>query len=144
MDGVQVHSVLGGAVVSTDVALLFAFMEVESAIRSDAYAPDKNGGSFGLLQIDLPTAKDAGFTGLASQLKDPFTNIKVAWFGKMAQNAANLRSKGQFSVEALAAAWNEGLRAEELGRADPVYINRIVAAYARWKILFPVDGANVG
>lgn len=120
-----------------DVALLFAFIEVESSFNARAFLSDINGGSYGLNQIDLQTAKDRGYEGDGMGLLDPFTNCKYAvlirdWL------AVQLRKVGKYSVESLAASYNEGLHAELTGRADPDYVAKIVKAYAKWQQLFPV------
>jgi soluble lytic murein transglycosylase-like protein len=126
-----------------DTALLFAFIDVESSFNAHAFLNDKNGGSYGLLQMDLATAKDRGYAGTSGGLYDPFVNVKFG-AAQLDWLTAQLRQRGHYSIEALAASYNEGLVGEERGQGDPAYVNKIVAAYARWKLLFPVDNANVG
>jgi soluble lytic murein transglycosylase-like protein len=122
---------------STDIALLFAFIEVESSFNPKAFLMDRNGGSYGLNQMDLPTAKDNGYDGTGPGLFDPFTNIREAIIHRQRLTTALIKA-GKYSVEALAAAYNEGLTGELEGRPDPDYEAKIVKAYAKWLTLFPV------
>lgn len=127
----------------TDTALLLAFIEVESNFNPYAYRQDKNGGSYGLMQIDVETAKDRGYTGDGQGLYDTFTNLK---YGVLIQEwmAANLRKAGIYSVETLAAAYNEGLQAARTGRPDPDYVGKIMKAYAKWSLIFPPSEDKAG
>src|SRR5215469_7350086 len=59
-----------------DVALVMAIIEHESSFDANAFAPDRNGGSYGLMQLDYPTAQDRGFAGSPSALYEPALNIQ--------------------------------------------------------------------
>lgn len=126
-----------------DIALHLSFIDVESSFDPKAFLMDRNGGSYGLNQLDLPTARDRGYKGDGPGLMDPYLNWK---YGILDREwiAAQLRKDGNYSIEALAMAYNEGLQGERDARPDPQYVNKIVAAYARWKILFPPDPAATG
>lgn len=118
-----------------DAALLCAFIDVESEWDTRAFLTDANGGSYGLLQLDLPTAKDRGYTGTGPGLYDPDTNIT---YGVKHLNwiADNLNKRNMYSVENLAAAFNSGLQHVLNGGTDLAYAAKIQAAYARWLAAF--------
>lgn len=117
----------------TDLPMLFAFIEVESAFNVKAFLMDGNGGSYGLTQLDYPTARDRGYVGFARGLFDPMTNIKyfglvVGWIAK------ELTAHGKdASIENIAASYNAGLQHVLDGGTDPAYVVKITAAYARWQ-----------
>lgn len=120
-----------------DPILIFAFIEVESMFNPKAFANDKNGGSYGLTQLNLATAADRGYTGTAIGLYDPPTNIKYG-VAVLDWLTAELAARNLFSIENLAAAYNSGLTHVLGGGADSVYSGKITAAYARWKMIFGV------
>lgn len=47
-------------------------------VRESKYQPDLigRGGTIGMMQIKLPTARGMGFTGTAEDLRDPQTNLR--------------------------------------------------------------------
>jgi soluble lytic murein transglycosylase-like protein len=49
-------------------------------VRESRYQPDLvgHGGTIGLMQIKLPTARSLGYTGTAEGLRDPDTNLTYA------------------------------------------------------------------
>ena len=119
-----------------DAALLFAFIEVESAFNPKAFLNDRNGGSYGLMQLDYQTAMDRGYVGSPANLYDPATNIKYGcaildWL------AADLTKHSMYSVENLAAAFNSGLAHVIGGGTDAPYSAKIIAALAKWRAIFP-------
>ena len=117
----------------TDLPMLFAFIEVESAFDAHAFLADSNGGSYGLTQLDYSTAKDRGFIGNPIHLYNPVTNIKyfqaqIEWITK------ELASHGlAASIDNIAASYNSGLQHILDGATDPAYVAKITAAYARWQ-----------
>ena len=124
-----------------DPALLFAFIEVESGFNARAFANDRNGGSYGLMQIDLATAADRGYMGEATGLYDPETNIKYGcaildWI------TADLTKFGMYSVANLAAAYNSGLSHVLGGGTDAPYTTKIATALAKWRAIFPLTDAS--
>ncbi len=60
-------------------ALLEAVIHEESGGDPDAFPehPERDGASFGLMQLLLPTARMVGFTGKAPQLFGPDMNIRL-------------------------------------------------------------------
>ena len=111
-----------------DSALLCAFIDVESSFNRNAFLNDRNGGSTGLTQIDLPTAQWAGYAGTAQGLANPQVNI--LWFVKILRNlAADLTAHDKFSLRNLAAAYNAGLGHVLGGGTDPAYEDKIIEAY---------------
>ena len=119
-----------------DPALLMAFIDVESSFNAKAFLNDRNGGSYGLMQLDLVTAQDRGYKGDALGLYDPATNIKYGcavldWI------TSDLTKFGMYSVDNLAAAYNSGLSHVLGGGADAPYAAKIATALAKWRAIFP-------
>lgn len=116
-----------------DLPLLLAIIEHESSFNPDAFLVDRNGGSWGLMQLDLPTARDRGYKGDGPGLRDPRTNIfygvkQLDWI------AAYLKSRSSFGVGTMIAAYNEGAGAAARGNPDPRYVQAVLAARTRWQI----------
>jgi soluble lytic murein transglycosylase-like protein len=114
-----------------DPIIIFAFIEVESSFKRGVFLNDRNGGSYGLMQIDLATAEDRGFGGNALDLYEPVTNLEygakiLAWI------ADDLDKHGMLSLTNLAAAYNSGLRHVVNGGTDAPYVDKIKTAYAKW------------
>jgi soluble lytic murein transglycosylase-like protein len=59
-----------------DRALVYGLVSQESSFRPLAFLMDRNGGSFGLTQISLPTATMLGYAGDGAGLYDPDTNVQ--------------------------------------------------------------------
>ena len=125
-----------------DVALLMGFIEHESSFNPAAFLNDKNGGSYGLFQLNLQTAEDRGFTGTALELYYPPTNINFAV--KHLDWIKDYLTKHEcYSEENLVAAYNEGAHGVVLGRKVPFYVTAVLAAKARWEvILSPKETEN--
>lgn len=118
-----------------DPIIVFAFIEVESGFNAKAYLSDRNGGSYGLMQLNLSTAKDRGYTGNAPGLYNPEVNVMygvkiLGWISD------NLRRKGLYSVANVAAAYNSGLNHVLTGGSDASYSAKIEAAYVKWQRIF--------
>lgn len=62
-----------------DPALVLAQVQEESGGNPDAFPenPARDGASFGLLQVLLPTARSLGFTGSARLLFDPVISLTL-------------------------------------------------------------------
>lgn len=91
-----------------DPALVLAMIEQESAFDPAAYNPaDPNGGSWGLMQMQLPTARDMGYVGDGPGLFDPPTSIAlgVAYLGWL---RGYLGARGIGGDQAVIAAYNAG------------------------------------
>jgi soluble lytic murein transglycosylase-like protein len=115
-----------------DPILYFAFMEVESSFEAKAFLMDSNGGSYGLTQLDFPTARDRGYTGTTTGLYDPGTNL--LYFTKVIEwISADLTKHGKYSQDNVAAAYNSGLGHVLGGGTDEIYVKRINTAYQKWK-----------
>lgn len=83
--------------------------------KESSFNPAADTGSVGLMQLELATAKDRGFTGTRAQLFDPATSIEfgtrhLAWL--MSRNAGE-------TWDALYAAYNSG----KARRSDGVFVN---------------------
>ena len=114
-----------------DPIIIFAFIEVESAFKRGAFLNDRNGGSYGLMQIDLATAEDRGFEGNALDLYEPSTNLEygvkiLQWI------ADNLAKHNLLSLDNMAAAYNSGLQHVLNGGTDAAYVAKIKDAYNKW------------
>lgn len=119
-----------------ETALLMAFIDVESSFRKMAFLLDGNGGSYGFLQIDAPTAKDRGFVGKPEDLYDPFLNLKFGT-AQLEWIISELTKVNKYSIDNLAAAYNSGLHHVLSGGTDGAYSLKISLAYNKWKALFP-------
>lgn len=117
-----------------DWPLTLAFIDVESSWRRDAFLEDRNGGSYGLMQIDLATAKDRGYVGDGPGLLVPHTNLRQGTY-ILDWLTAQLMKADKYSVANLAAAYNAGLSHVLNGGDDPVYSGKIAAAYAFYQSL---------
>ena len=117
-----------------DLALIFAFIEVESSGNPKAFANDSNGGSYGWTQIDLKTAEDRGYSGDAVGLYNIHTNIEY-WCKITDWITADLTKHGIMSVENLAAAYNSGLSHVVNGGTDKPYSDKILSAYSAWQTI---------
>jgi len=110
-----------------DAPLLLGIIQTESSFRADAFLNDRNGGSYGLMQLDVPTARDRGYIGEGVGLFDSEKNItvgaaQVAWIRDF------LAGHNIFDLESVIAAYNEGVGNVLKGRADPGYVNRVLTA----------------
>jgi soluble lytic murein transglycosylase-like protein len=114
-----------------DTALLLAFIEQESTFKTRAFLNDRNGGSYGLLQLDYATAQDRGFKGSAVDLYDPVVNVQ---FGnaQLEWLSAELTKGGKFSASNLAAAYNSGLSHILGGGTDPLYAAEVTEKYHKY------------
>lgn len=116
-----------------DPALLLTFLDIESGFNRDAFLMDRNGGSYGLGQLDLATARDRGYEGTPAGLYDPLTNITytvkvLEWLAD--QLAA---TEGGATPERIAAAYNSGLGHVLGGGTDPAYVTKFMARLPLWR-----------
>lgn len=121
-----------------DAAMIFAFITVESDWNPRAFLNDRNGGSYGLMQIDYQTACDRGYKGTPEGLYDPPTNIKYGcaildWI------ADDLKKHDLYSIDNLAAAFNSGLEHVISGGTDESYSAKIKTQYALWRAVLGED-----
>ena len=109
----------------TDAPLCLAIIHTESSFRSHAFAQDHNGGSYGLMQLNLVTAEDRGFKGTAPDLYDEKTNIEFGM--KQIQWIRDTLARHEiFELEQVIAAYNEGVGNVLAGKTDPIYVNRVL------------------
>jgi hypothetical protein len=97
-----------------------------------AFLMDHNGGSYGLFQLDLPTARDRGYTGDGNGLFDPATNTEFAvrqfdWI------ADRLKHASAYGPQNLIAAYNEGVGNVLRGNPDPRYVGLVMGYRERWR-----------
>ena len=114
-------------------ALVLGFIEQESSFRPDAFANDRRGGSYGLMQLELQTAYDMGLDSHddSSVLYDPETNIRTGYaYLKWIQKY--LLSRGHKDPDDIIAAYNEGVGAVVKGLKDPSYVKGVKRRSARW------------
>lgn len=112
-----------------DPIVLLAIIDHESSFDPKAFAPDKNGGSYGLMQLDWQTAKDRGFAGISpTALDDPILNLRygvavLMWIG------ADLERHGKLTFYNLCAAYNSGLQHVLDGGTDDAYVSLVKGRY---------------
>lgn len=113
-------------------SLVMAVIETESSFNSDAFLEDRNGGSYGLMQLDYPTARGLGYAGTPDGLYDPDTNI---YYGvKYLHNLyAELKS-----WEAAIMSYNEGPGNFLAGVWDDVYYAKVNLRWEKWKTVMGV------
>ncbi len=115
-----------------DPSLILAIIQQESAFNARAFRPDRNGGSFGLMQLDLPTARDRGYTGDGPGLFDETTNVRLG-VAQLEWIASFLRARSAFGLAAEIAAFNEGVGAALRGNPDPRYVGNVLAYRLDWQ-----------
>jgi soluble lytic murein transglycosylase-like protein len=112
---------------------IMGVIETESSFNEGAFLADRNGGSYGLMQLDLPTAKDRGYKGSALGLYDPRTNIcfgvkQLDWL------KATLAGHGFSGLQDVIAGYNEGVRNVLRGNPDPRYVGRVFEYREKWRL----------
>ncbi len=125
------------------VPLVMAIAEQESGrhdrrgvlvdFNERAFLMDRNGGSYGLMQLDLPTARDRGYAGDGAGLYDPETNIRIGML-QFDWIADDLRRRGAFGLQNLIAAYNEGIGNVLRGNPDPRYVGLVMGYRERWRL----------
>ena len=121
-----------------DLPLVMGVIEHESSFDPDAFAIDRNGGSYGLMQLDMMTARDRGYRGEPHGLLDPDLNVSLG-MAQLRWIKTFLARNSALSVQAIAAAYNEGVGNVLRGNPDPRYVGAVLAARTRWQIA--LDGA---
>lgn len=125
-----------------DPALVLAIIEQESGFNPNAVnLNDPNGGSFGLMQMQVPTAKDMGYASDDPRgLFDPATAIAlgVAYLGWIASYLARYGITGE---NAMVAAYNAGVGRVRQGLPNYPYVTAVTARRERWaQILATMSG----
>lgn len=116
-----------------DAPLIMGFIETESAFNEKAFRQDRNGGSYGLMQLDIPTARDRGFQGHALDLYDPVINVE---FGvkQLRWIKSFLAARSASGLQAMIAAYNEGVGNVLRGNPDPRYVASVMSARRQWQV----------
>ena len=113
--------------------LLMAMAEKESTFRADAVG---GGGSTGLLQIKVSTAKGYGYT--AADLKDPHKNVELG-AKILSRNAATFGT-----TEKALAVYNQGAGAVSRGQMRNGYYSRVLDAQANLNSYLAKNGYGTG
>jgi soluble lytic murein transglycosylase-like protein len=116
-----------------DAALALGIISEESMFRADAFADDHNGGSYGLGQLNLATARDRGYTGDAAELFDPVRNILLT-LAQIAWIRGYLGHHGIADTDSVIAAYNEGVGNVVKGIADPQYVTRVTGYMKEFEV----------
>jgi soluble lytic murein transglycosylase-like protein len=118
-----------------DPAIVLGIIDHETggSFNPQAYnGADPDGGAFGLMQIREPAARDAGYTGPMQALFDPVTNITVG-VAYLDWIAAYLARHGMANINAMIAAYNEGIGNAVAGLPDYPYVNAVLANAQKWR-----------
>ena len=113
-----------------DQALMLGLIEHESSFKPYAFAMDSNGGSVGLTQMDVPTARDNGFAGSWFTLFDEATSI---FYGYAQIGWLRSYKGGKFTPDQVIAGYNEGAGNVMKGIKDQAYVAAVSTARDRWK-----------
>lgn len=129
MDREKIVAVVRDLVQPADQALMLGLIEHESSFNTMAFRHDRNGGSYGLCQLDFPTACDRGFHGKPTDLYDAPTNIAYGYRQILWLRAFH---NGMLSYDGVIAAYNEGVGTAAKGAPDSIYVEAVKAARDRW------------
>ena len=115
-----------------DQALMLGLIEHESSFKPYAFQMDSNGGSIGLTQMDVPTARDRGFSGSWFTLFDEPMSIiygyaQIGWLRAF--------KGGTFTPDQVIAGYNEGAGNVLKGIKDQPYVAAVSAARDRWQAI---------
>lgn len=119
---------------ATDQALMLGLIEHESSFKPYAFLMDSNGGSIGLTQMDVPTARDRGFSGSWYTLFDEPTSIiygyaQIGWLRAF-------KVKGPpFTPDQVIASYNEGAGNVLKGIKDQKYVDTVKEFRDSWASL---------
>lgn len=86
-----------------DGALIYGQCDQESHFKPDAFLMDRNGGSYGLMQMSYPTAQGLGYTGTPDGLFEPGVNTQLG-----CQLMAQLLARYSGDASKALAAYNAG------------------------------------
>jgi soluble lytic murein transglycosylase-like protein len=114
-------------------SLVLGFIEVESSFNPRAFLADRNGGSYGLMQLDYATAQDRGYAGVPDGLYDPAINIKLGVL-QLGWIRAYLRQHGILNNAAMIAGYNAGVGAVVHGALDLPYVAKVQSAARKWDL----------
>jgi soluble lytic murein transglycosylase-like protein len=116
-----------------DVATIMGIIEHESSFIPNAFRMDRNGGSFGLMQMTAPAAAQVGYGGDMRALYDPALCVQLGC-AYLAWTAAYLRQRqgGAAGIDEVIGAYNAGVGAALRGYLPLDYIGAVKAASQRW------------
>lgn len=128
MDREKIVAVVRRLVPPADQALMLGLIEHESEFHPLTFRAERNGGHYGLTQLDFPTACDRGFHGKPVDLYDIETSIRLGY-----AQVLWLRHYrgGMLSEDGVIGAYNEGV-SNTKGSPDLIYIEAVKAARDRW------------
>jgi len=135
-----------------ETALVLGFIQQESDFRPEVWRNDRNGGSYGLMQLDLQTAYDVGFPTNKSgkDLYDPETNIKYA-LAYLAAIKRYLKAHNAYTEENHIAAYNIGMgavvrhvNAKIPGQLDAYYVRKVTEYRDHWRAVLATEGTLIG
>lgn len=120
-----------GAYPDVPTALVMAVIETESSFNPDAFLADSNGGSYGLMQLDYPTAQWMGLSSAddATALYDPMTNISLG------VKFLDYLYKETGSWKGAIMSYNEGPGNFLKGIMDEVYYGKVYARWMKWQAI---------
>lgn len=117
-----------------DPALILGMIERESQFHPNAYnAADPNGGSWGLMQMQIPTARDMGFQGPGEGLFDPATSIALG-AAYLSWIKDYLSRRGHAGENAMVAAYNAGVGNVVNGYQNFPYVTVVMANRDKWRL----------
>ena len=119
-----------------DPALIYGQCSQESRFKPAAFALDRNGGSYGLMQLDYPTAQGLGYQGDPSGLYEPGLNAMLG-----CQLMAQLLAQFNGDASSALAAYNAG--PNNLAGGAP-YVALVLPRVAYFQALFnpPASGSG--
>lgn len=129
---------------TADVPIMMALAERESGLHDHndtltgfdehAFLNDRNGGSYGLWQMDFPTACDRGYPFAdPAQLYEPDIALEYAY-----RQLLWIRARPGVVGDAVIAAWNEGVGNARRGIRDETYVAYVKARMLRWELQLSV------
>lgn len=106
------------------IALVYAIIETESSYNPNA---NNSNQSFGLMQLEIPTAQQFGFTGTYEDLYNPETNIYygMAYLNWLIQQLTT-------NMQGVIMSYNEGLGNFEKGYTDFEYYDKVFPRWQNW------------
>ena len=136
MSPAAVLAIVAGNHGDFDLPLIMAICQHESSFDARAWKgePEEHGGpSYGLMQLQLPTARDRGYRGDGPGLFDPVVNVQLG-VAQLAWIKAQLCKASKFGLQEMVAAYNEGLGNALRGNQDPLYTQSVLNLRALWQL----------
>lgn len=110
-----------------DAPIILGLIQVESSFNERAFLMDHNGGSYGLMQLNVAAARQVGFEGKPADLFEGEVNLPLgikyfAWIRNFLENHEI------FDLDSAIAAYNEGVGNVLKRNPDPLYVERVMTA----------------